>query len=262
MATNNLNIYDILVDIIPGSIAILLIVGLYRPINITPVGGVAILIIGYVVGRLIHAIGSINGINGIRRSIEECLFEEYLQKRKYGLSFRNRIRYQYGGENKFRKIDYQMDNVEPEITDNTIKKMESYFDVDTKLSFHNIQTHDEFDPSTNEAITDDVLSLRYLGENYLYGKDTLYRKYEILSTFYRSLWLTSLAGAIVYFFAYLLAITTGIGQLFHPSYYSIIYIILFITSIISLRQRIKYRFKKTRAFINDLQLQLPDKSDQ
>lgn len=271
MAIGNLNLYDVLVDLVPGTFLIIALSPVFRLGNLSIAQGIGILLAGYVVGRLLHAIGSFGWVDSLRIDLEERFLQEYAEDRKYGLSFRNRLKSYYDDNNGFSHPD---DNLDGEIIDSAIERLESEMgDVDAKEGFSKgIESHEDLENSKSFKLTDDVLTLRYFGENYLFDKDTLYLQYEIMSTFYRSLWVASVLGALFYAiisfsnigallglrpltFSIPLAGETAIENVLYPLGFVLILIVI---SYISLRQRLKFRFKKTRAFINDLHINLPE----
>lgn len=245
MPVNNLNLYDILVDFIPGTIAVGLVFAAIGPRSVTPAGGLALLVVGYVVGRLLHAIGSIAVVGEVMKRIEDKLLREYTEPRKYGLSFRNRLRTVYDDDVCFDEpADYRL---QEEIVDSVVEELETRLE-DTDIRAGNLQTHEEID---------DVKSLRYFGENFLYGRNTLYRKYEMLATFYRSVWLVSITVALVYLGIVVGSVLNASIQgyplpLRRAGLMFFLAIVLLVVGLLLLRQRVKFRFKKTRAFINDL----------
>lgn len=267
MAVNNLDLYDVLVDLVPGTFFLFLLILLFQINNITTGQGFGLLLIGYVVGRIIHAVGSLPKLAWLRIRIEQRCLSEYVRDRKHGLSLRNRLRSQYNDD---RELEYEESELESDIVDSTISRLtnrlidgqenqndnQSYFENDE------IETHDEIKTQSDLENSDDILTMRYYGENYLFDKDTLYSRYEIMATFYRSLWIASFFGVIAYtaaFVNFLLLNYSDIRvlninhpMLSEPVILLLVIGFLIILAYISIRQRIKFRFKKTRAFINDL----------
>jgi hypothetical protein len=272
MAIGNLNLYDVLVDLIPGAFLIIILSPLFRLGNLSVSQGIGVLLAGYVIGRLLHAIGSFSWVNDLRISLEECLFPNYAEERKYGLSFRNRLKSHYDDNNGF---SHPGDNLDVDVIDSAIEKLGSKMNDSNlrwELSDKDIKSHESLKDSKSHKVTDRVLALRYFGENYLFDKNTLYLQYEITATFYRSLWVASSFSAFIYSLVFLLNIVgqvtfqsiifpplsaaeADIGDVLYPLVFATI---SFLISYISLRQRLKFRFKKTRAFINDLHINLSE----
>lgn len=256
MAVSNLNVYDILVDLISGVFAVGLIVGIFGPGNISFTLGAGLLLIAYVVGRIFHALGSFQPIQNYRRHQEEMLFENYLADRKHGLSFRHRMMSKYNSSDNDTSFDYETNGLEGRIIEDIVGEFNERWNDELKLEEGGIKSHNESASSSTYEETDNILSARYYGENYLYGHNTLYRKYQMLTTFYRSLWLISFLGFILYLFL----AAVGLVSLYFDSnlgFYNISYLLvsiplLIIIGYVSLRQHIKFKFRATRAFINDL----------
>lgn len=268
MAVGNLNLYDILVDLVPGTFFIVILTPLVRLDSISIGQGIGLLLISYVVGRLIHATGSLSFMSNIRLCLEEILLGDYLDEREHGLSFRRRLmnHYDKGSED----FDYTESDHESDLVKCTISKLEGEItgEIDASIEDNKIKSHEELRESSPLESTDNLLTLRYYGENYLFDKDTLYLQYEITSTFYRSLWVVSFLGIVVYIIALgnsVLVSRTGIQILTLENVILLeiapilaMLTLLFIVGYLSLRQRIKFRFKKTKAFINDLHINLQD----
>lgn len=275
MPVGNFNLYDVLVDLVPGVAFIFLLVRLLQIDDITAGQGIGLLLIGYVVGRVIHAVGSLPQMTKLRIYLEEKLMGEYLDEREYGLSFRHRLMSYYNEKNDF---GYEESDLESKVIKNAITKLGKKIDEkedESIIEETEILNHDQISRSNGVESTDNILTLRYYGENYLFDKNTLYLQYEITSTFYRSLWVVSTlsiilytAGLVAHGFNYVLLECTEIRFISQqyttiPEVAYIIFFIpiLFVIGYISLRQRIKFRFKKTRAFINDLHINLEDAHD-
>lgn len=249
MVAKNLNLYDVLVDLIPGTTAVIIIILPFTP-EIGIAGSVGLLLLGYVAGRIFHALGSTGLLDSFRNWLEEHAFFYYTPDIKYGLSFRNRLRSVFSDD--FDAFDGEIHDSEERVTRAVIRKLEREVGVFTEIGSGNIKSHSSIDKS----VPDDVLYLKYFGENHLYGKNTLYRKYEILSTFYRSLWLAFLTLSITYVLFSVYILCSDGGLLLSPDNAAGIYLLLalffLLISFLCLRQRLKFRFKKSRAFIIDL----------
>ena len=269
MAVGNLNLYDILVDLVPGTFFIILLAPLIRLNSISIGQGIGLLLISYVVGRLIHATGSLSFMSRVRLYLENKVLGDYLHNREHGLSFRQRLMNYYNEEDDF---NYTESEHESDVIEQTISKLESKISGEDGASINDnrIQSHKELRESRPLEPTDNLLTLRYYGENYLFDKDTLYLQYEITSTFYRSLWTVSFLGVLIYIIALLNSILIRFGvqiltlenvRILDIVPILVMIIVLLIVSYLSLRQRIKFRFKKTRAFINDLHINLQNEQD-
>lgn len=256
MPVSNLNLYDILVDLIPGAVGVGLVISLFGWMNLTATSGLILLVVGYVVGRIIHALGSIQPVIWLMKGLEDAVVGSYTRKRKHGLSFRNRLRTVFDDDFEAELADDNGGRIEREIVKDVVNALEKQLgDVD--FPRNEIKSHTEVKSSDTRKSTDPVLSFRYFGENFLYGRNTLYRKYEMLATFYRSLWLVSVSVSCLYIASILLTIPDWNSPAESIELQlSLITILLLCASYISLRQRIKYKFKKTRAFFNDLYLEL------
>jgi hypothetical protein len=163
MVRRRLTLYDVIVDLIPG----LLAVGMLVWLGVVPVGssfmsnlgsGLILLAGGYTVGRLVH------GVTGMFEdfflSCYECLFDD--------IRFESRLREMSGTEHS---------NQIPVVSHR--RRM-----VREKL------THAEADPNQYKE-------LKHLSESFLYDQARLSWKYSLLSTFFRNIWLIALLISVL-----------------------------------------------------------------
>jgi hypothetical protein len=219
MPVGNLNLYDILVDLIPGTSLIGFFILYLQPTSISSGEGLILLIAGYVAGRIIHGFVSLEWVDKCRICIEERLFSDYVDERKYGLSFRNRVRAEYSDSQDGNFKAYDADNIEPELIKTTVEELLAKLPADIDAEELDTVSHQKLSEADTDEKTDNILSLRYYGENLLYGKDYLYHKYEMLATFYRSMWLVGLLAAVFYtavLGTLLLVNVLSAGPLFSP----------------------------------------------
>jgi hypothetical protein len=284
MPVRSLGIYDVIVDLIPGTTAIILILFPFSP-KITTTQGIGILIIGYVVGRIIHATCSITPIKKVRYSLEDHLPRKYANRKKYGLSFRNRLVGNFHEESEEIFDEFEATNqVEDSITRDMIEELSDRVDFEESITEGSININKRDAPESDDGEyeiwdseqPDDVLSLKHYGENILFRNNLLYGKYEMLSTFYRSVWLVLILMPLFYWgiMLYNYWIQTSISKklnIFHMSpdavgtdpilTFLILPILFIICSVICLRQSAKFKFRKSRAFINDLHYELTNDTE-
>lgn len=267
MAAANLRLYDVIVDLVPGVVAVVLVLALvFSSWNqIGAFGGVSLLFVAYAVGRLFHALGSTSPIEQLRNWMESKVLNGFLTKRKHGLSFEHRLHATLqtaasseGEDSSPPPPPREFSNAERRVHENTVRKLEETLKAPTSVRSGDAPIPDD------SPVPKEPRYLRYLGENYLYGKDTLYRKYEMLTTFYRSLWLIFFLGAVTYG---AVVVASGIGYVISDSSGALAFVRIqstricivigtALTAYIALRQRVKYEYKKHRAFIHDLYIEL------
>lgn len=260
MAVQNFSTYDLIVDLVPGVLAVFLLVPLFPAEGIIArlftggqlLAGVYVLILGYGAGRNIHDIGSIDWIEARINSVECRFFAEDENE--------------WSGVNESTPVDEIVDIVHrqpvlarvPAIVKRTLPDL----------------IREQYGEGSSAK------SVRKAGEARLYGEDTLYRKYEILSTFYRSIIVVTFGAAMLYYL-HLLAIYFPLKfDLYAASSYNGIYYIepieygiyqsiwytatsggnflvvltpflLTAASILAIRQRRKYIHRRERAFLLD-----------
>jgi hypothetical protein len=268
MAINNLNLYDVLVDLVPGTFAVGLVFLINSPQSISFIQGAGLLVFGYLAGRIIHAIGSFDHVRSVRLDLEELFWSTYLEKRRHGLSVRNRLISLYTDPDEFNNAG---NKIEKEIVDDVLENIDEGIGsegesgiIADSIKEDPVKTHDSLSDEDGYEPEDPTSSLQHFGENYIFRHDTLYTQYEALSTFYRSLWVVSFFGMFMFslILSYSLVEYVMFSSIDFPArnvlYNFGIVLLLFFISWVSLRQRIKFRFKKTRAFFNDLNILLSD----
>lgn len=217
MNQQNLSIYDFIVDVIPGSIGILLTISLLPAKYSGQFGfgdlslgsSILIIVVGYLVGHLIQAVAS---------PIDRCVY------------FRFNDRYPF--EEILREAENRGDwSVEKEFSEN----IEMFFRTNSDDAA-NLSGYETFQ-----------LTQSYLW-NHNIGRA---RRFQILYTFLRSVWVILAFGAIAY-------ITAAVAQIW--GFYQLVWtplqtllIILGITigSIISFSRRVKYHKIMAKSLVFD-----------
>ncbi|CQH55177.1 uncharacterized protein HHUB_2194 [Halobacterium hubeiense] len=236
MPVSNLNLYDVLVDLIPGTFAVGIGVLLFGPGNLTTISGLFLLVAGYVAGRILHAIGSLLRPAKLIAAVLAVIYGDDVDGKGKVRFVRSRIKAAFEGNNDDSGLE-RAGSVDDEVVIEVVAKLEK-----------------RMSGTQTEGKPDDIEPLRRFGEAFLYGRNTLYRKYEMLTTFYRSLWLVSVLSLFVV-----------------PAYYSVqvgsvavfaIVAVLLLLNLLLLRQHVKFTDKKSQAFFNDLHIELdvPDQN--
>lgn len=223
MPTRIFNLYDLLVDIIPGIIAILLIISLlpldYNTERLLFASGLinvaVILIISYVIGHLIQAISSIID-SRLNRLIYN--FINFLTSDNY------HVKYLYTFEDELNKK-----SKENSVKNYFIDRIDSFFgdDINDKELFSVVQS--------------------YLWNNDI-GRS---RRFQSLYTFFRSLWILFLFGTVSYISVFFLSILDDYNSIWSISEIIIIILILMICCILSYYRRVKFQNIMVKSMIVD-----------
>lgn len=127
-------------------------------------------------------------------------------------------------------------------------------------------SHFTLDPETEDENQweSDYEYLEHLGHSVLHKESTLYRRYTILTTFYRNLWVAIVFGTMV------IAIEGVLGTLVGSEAVSLSYsdfllglfpaLILVIAVLILSVRWLEFRYRRLRALINDLYLKVSEGS--
>lgn len=217
MPVSQFSLYDLLVDVIPGMLAILLTILLFPEENAVqifgfasiPAGAVIIIVASYIVGRLIHEVsGIISGVveNWIYSLVliatnearETDLRTDPVRYIWYNLILQ--LRKSIPAEQGNLSIDEVFDSSRSPLTDDiSDKRNENIPTVFMANRVYKQFTQSEQLPSFPLGV--DSKMIRHSGYSLLYGnKTTLYTRYNILATFFRNMsflfWLFPLLSAV------------------------------------------------------------------
>lgn len=256
MPIQKLNIYDIIVDIFPGLLVGILGVILLFPAQAIPsisgldVGlAIILLALGYILGRAVHGFAS--GVDSfVRWSVPK--FHQYL------LSFRiyekvSEVTLPFTG--KHYTFSQHMEHGLSVLTPFTLKSALAHQLIDSINKKYNVEV-DQLDEHDMEEV-------KYLSYSILYNKDVLYRRYEILATFFRSLYVVFFFSTLAYSVTAYRVVQNKDPILFNeptiwiehvskgPKYWVLPIGSFFILSLISLHQRRKFSHRRGRALIYD-----------
>jgi hypothetical protein len=208
MAIQKFALYDLIVDIIPGAILLVVLysvapIGLYQHFfGISPslVPGIAVILFSYPVGRIV--------VHGISSKVENHLLSLYTQP-IYNLKKWLKTNPGAKPEKRSEESTEEQPEDDPENEVNSIRKqdvdqdnsIESWFDdaESTPSDVSSSVVHDVHSGLVSIIGPDaDAEALRRYGENVLFSRKTLYGKYEILSTFYRHMTFISILAFLIY----------------------------------------------------------------
>jgi hypothetical protein len=244
-AESRFTLYDLIVDLIPGVVTILLFFWIFGTTRIrelvqvygTALPAVALLAVGYVVGRVIHAISNIDIVEKIGVGIYNWIpvFGDLEPRDR---RFSNRLA-------------YLMNDVEDETLEKAVSEaaIESILgEVDDGPTDLNIAD----DPGDTEGFTrgaigdiPDLRYARYLSDTLSYRDQSLSWKYGILATFFRNMWLILIMAAFTY-------LTNQVSDLDLTSV--AIFAGLLFSGVICLQQRFKFKRRQIRTMINEIAL--------
>lgn len=214
MNSQNLTIYDFVVDIVPGALAILVFLSLL-PIDvvagldiadITVGSSILVIVLGYFIGHLIQAVASPidNWVYFLRR--DEYPFEKTLQ-------------------------EASSDSVEERFSDN----VDAFFELETE------------EPDNLTGIERFTLTQSYLWNNNI-GRA---QRFQILYSFLRSMWVLSVLGALLHLLGLIAMYGWGYALMWTPLQSGLIIAALSLAGIGSYLRRIQYHEMMAGALIFD-----------
>ncbi|ELY39155.1 hypothetical protein [Natronorubrum tibetense] len=261
MPVQKLDLYDIIVDIFPGLVAVFI----FLPLVLGP--GTAysdaldllgieatliIIVLSYVIGRIVHGIASpfdksISkfGSNIDKFFLEHPIYEKLTKRFGLHLSFEDHIRDGLAPFTPFTMKTVMVHELHAEINEK--------YDVNTK----SIDRHDFND-------------LKHVCHSILYNKPVLYRRYEILTTFFRSMHTVFGLSLIFYSISLLVYEYVGLGatDTFWAYLYfndlrivSLILVLQLILFLIFYYQKRKFSHRRNRALIYDTVIELKGKTE-
>ncbi|WP_152663281.1 hypothetical protein [Halorubrum saccharovorum] len=267
MPLQKFQIYDVIVDIIPGivfsALLIPLIIPSSRETNIPAVGGgvaiaIVLLAVGYVLGRVVHSFSSL--FDSIVRATIRFLEARLMRGRLAGpiSQARNKLIPIFGYH--YTVEDHIQEAMSP-ITPFTLKTGSSYRLIEKINKKYEIDVdsldHGEY-----------LEEYEHFSHSLLYNKQVLYRRYEILATFFRSMYVLCFIFAI----AYTISAYQVVGLFERPLLWNhvvkdygtqagILVGSLLLLSFIFAHQKRKFSNRRGRALIYDSLIEL-EKSDE
>jgi hypothetical protein len=247
MATQTkFTLYDLVVDLIPGIVAILLIVWIFESGGLSEIvekyGSalpvLVLLAVGYVVGRIVHSLSNADIIENISIFVYNMIPRvnrvEYKDRK-----FANRIAYV--------KRNSDSDSLERAVVTKAEKSIYDHFEVET------IEELDEQypDPTDEDKFRGPVGEIpdlrygRYLSDVLVYQNQNLSWKYGILATFFRNMWFIFALSAALYLLSGVPWVDIRTGVIFAG---------LSVSSLICIHQRFKFKRRQIRTMINEVAL--------
>lgn len=262
MPVQQLRIYDIIVDLLPGLTLTVLLIPLL-PITLDIIGnsqiglgaGLILLLLAYVLGRFLHTIAAHSWIEDLRGYWDRMILwmrTSYPNDPAEDISFEGRIAAAFsdGG-----------DELEKQVRRAVVRQAEHRFGV--------VSIETELDEEGSEdKWTHDLQYLKYLNQSLLADKPALYHTYVILVTFFRSIWLVMVLSALFYPAIFLLGHFAMWSSLWYGlipfAKNSVFYWVtglgtglgFLILSFFANNRRIEFKHRRVRAMINDIYLRL------
>ncbi|WP_135827151.1 hypothetical protein [Halorussus ruber] len=251
MATRNFTLYDLLADIIPGAIALVLSFIFYDVpqidslSNSTLIAGTAFFVLAYFVGRLIHSVGSI---------ISPCL--KWINSRITGVIERD------GSLPSFSKNKENPDYCIKELIEESSHR--SNIDknkIPNKVSTKVLEDLDRYFRRRLRAEYENEEAKKY-GETLLYREATLYSKYEAIVNFFRSILLLPIVLLVE--FAILQCSGTSLNTNLNAfsKWETLAFWLVIFAFLLSLYAGRKFWKARNIAFINDLHIVLTRDNDE
>lgn len=268
MAIQKFALYDLIVDIIPGAILLVVLysvapISLYERffgINEPLVPGIAVILLSYPVGRIV--------VHGSSSVFEDRLLSLYpFLVTKLGSLSSNSSRIPPNGNAGVQSNDesdnetflnIRQDKKEADLLESWYGETETIPSGVSSSVLKEVQNGLE-DIAGAETDTE---SLRRYGENILFPRDTLYGKYEILATFFRHMTFISLLSIVIYALYALLHLTglsarsavDGSAPIhgWPPVLLTLLPIAAFAIFGLCLWRWVDWTKSKNRAFVNDL----------
>ncbi|MDL0135672.1 hypothetical protein PNP85_02715 [Halobacterium salinarum] len=214
MNGHNLTVYDFVVDLIPGVLAILIVVSLLPAETIggldlaeMTVGSSALIVVlGYFVGHLVQAVAS------------------PIDKKVY----------------IWRQDHYPFEQALAEARDDSV---EERFD-------ENIERFFSLDSDGSDGLND--YEVFKLTQSYLWNNDIgRAQRFQVLYTFLRSVWVLSVAGAVLHLLGLVASECTGYQLVWSPLQSTVIIGVLVVAAGIAYLRRVKYHKMMADALIFD-----------
>ncbi len=268
MPLQKFDVYDIIVDIIPGIILTGLVLPLALPSGIEntslPVGGVwlaiIILAIGYFMGRFLHSIASwfdkkiTNGTSKLISFLIYLVQDFNIFPQNWRLYRVEEFLVKYNDKNHTVKSEIKQslsssppDSLKSQVAHEFLDRVEATYEIDT-----NNLDYGEF-----------IREYEQFSYSLLYDKQVLYRRYEILSTFFRSMYVLCLLAGILYtvsglnLFGYYQDPIIWYQVVQDHTQQAILFVcLLFIFSIVFSHRKAKFSNKKGRALLYDSIIEL------
>jgi hypothetical protein len=230
MVTRSFSVYDFLVEIIPGALGLLLILSLLPPEysalqRATDVGifeGTLLLVVSYVIGHLIQAVVS--------------PFDTWWMKQEFEiwrLSKQNRL---YPFENL---LDKGRENSEYIVVNQFLSLKGDFF---------------EDDLTGGELFS--------VVQSYLWNNDIgRMRRFQILYTLFRSLWVLFLAGTILYFLMLVAEAWGSDWTVWTAAELLVITITMGVSTFLAYLRRVKFHGAMTKAMVFDFYANVPSQQD-
>lgn len=212
MNGQSLTVYDFVVDIVPGALAIVLALSLLpaatvNGINISEVtvgSSVLIVVFGYFVGHVIQ---------GVASPIDDAVYNKYNDSYPFERALE----------------EASSDSVEEKFAD----------EIDL---FFASEEDDEFRGFERFKLTQSYLWNNNIGRA---------RRFQVLYTFLRSIWVLLIAGALLHILGLIALLCLDYGLLWTPLQSFTISVLLAITGFITYRRRLKYHEEMADALIFD-----------
>lgn len=264
MAIQNLTLYDFIVDLTPGIAAIFVFIPLFPPESLVAemlfTGslrfGVSLLILGYITGRLLHAISGSLMFEILQTSLDRLYLWTYAILISVILwVFPIRDTVVESLKNKLERRQ-KVRSVEERIKGDAKTRSQRVY-LSARKEYHS--------PSSDLKRS----HFKRFGESLLYGERGLYRKYEMLSTFFRNLAFLFSLASIVYLI-YLHGVpyvypvegyvheSIWVANTMNPYPYRLAPYFFFILGFLCHTQRLKFEHRKNRAFVDDLYIKLTE----
>jgi hypothetical protein len=228
MNQQNLTIYDFIVDVIPGAVAILLAVSVLPSkyledlsfSNLSLGSSILIIVLGYLIGHLIQAIAS---------PVDRWVYFKHNDK--------------YPFEAALEEVeDADNESVEKRFA----KHVEGFFEDDGANTL-----------KLNES---DIFQLT---QSYLWNHDIgRARRFQILYTFLRSIWVTLAIGAGVHLIAAVASYLCVYQLIWTATQSAIIILGLVVGAIISYKRRVKYHIQMANSLIFDFYANVTSNRDE
>jgi hypothetical protein len=245
-ADSRFTLYDLVVDLIPGVTAILLFFWIYGSAELrelvqvygTALPTVALLAVGYVVGRLIHSISNADLVEKVGIGIYNWIpgFGSLEPKDR---RFSNRLAHLKDNEDE--------ESLEKKIGETALESIFDEVELDVPDVDYEEGDAEAFERDSIGSIPD-LRYARYVADTLTYQHQSLSWKYGILATFFRNMW----PILIVASFGYLINLINRYPDLNLASVG--IFFGLLVSGVVCIQQRFKFKRRQIRTMINEIAL--------
>lgn len=265
MAVQRFRVYDVIVDLLPGLVFLILVIPLFpiatetilRGLEMGLGAGLVVLLVAYVAGRFLHTLAAHSTVESLRRGWDVVILE-LREKRSSSLSDPPSF------ERRLNTASDESGRLEPYIHQALVQEIERHYGLGQGFVLSEQGSEEQNNSSNNtDKWCDNEEYVKYLLQSMLSERDSLYHTYVIMATFFRSIWLLMTLSIVGYGLVYLLGhagywqslwygtIPYKPGSIWHYVTGVAVPIGFLLLSFLADNRRLEFKHRRIRALIND-----------